>query len=331
VSKIILLGPQDEQPTLAKTLATLSHIGPKDPVALITAGREDSESEDDDIAAQISQPLRNLSLFARSQTVFRDDPELFAALRLRHDHLRQLQALYRGRLDHAMDGAMAVLQTSGHSKDEWLVLERMGQRSADLVKEVFEEAMAAVCELDKQHLQRLTELHVEFAEEWQPRKRLAVVAAREDISKDLAPCKALLIAGGHVVVLLNRLRLFGLPELLEEQGEDMPVIAWSAGAMALTAQVVAFHDSPPQGRGHAEVLESGLDLAPNVVALPHAKQRLLLNDEVRVSMLARRMTPQLCLALDGGSQASWDSSSWTASPGTQQLSIDGTVSDWSTP
>ena len=32
-----------------------------------------------------------------------------------------------------------------------------------------------------------------------------------------------------------------------------PVIAWSAGAMALTDRIVLFHDRSPQGPGHPEV------------------------------------------------------------------------------
>lgn len=329
--RIILLGPQEEQPTVAQALAECAELSPRTPLALITAGREQREAEDDDIVSRLDRPVHNLSLFARGEKVFRDDTELFEALRRRHDHLRQLQGLYRRRLDHAMDGAIEVLQSSGHPKDEWLVLEGLGRRSAQLVNDVFEEAMAAVRQLDIQHSGRLTQLHAEFAEQWQPGQRDKVAEARRLIAAELAECGALLIAGGHVIVLLNRLRLFGLAELVAELPDDLPLLAWSAGAMALTPQVVAFHDSPPQGRGHAEVLDVGLGLAPAIVALPHAGQRLLLDDAVRVSILARRMAPKLCLALDGGSRADWDGSAWKAGPGTRQLTLDGTVPAWSAP
>lgn len=330
MTQIILLGPQDEQPSLVQTLADVGKIPSKTPVALITAGRESREAEDEDIVSLLDHPVRNLSLFARGETIFRDDPDLFAGLRLRHDHSRQLQALYRRRLDHAMDGACEVLETSVHPKDEWLVLEQLSERSAHLVKEVFEEAMAAVRELDHQHLLRLDELRDEFAAEWKPDEREAVIKAKQQVAHELSDCGALLVAGGHVVVLLNRLRLFGLAQLITAAENTMPVLAWSAGAMAMTTRVVAFHDRPPQGRGHAEVLESGLGLAPDVVALPHASQRLLLDDEMRVSILARRMKPAVCLALDSGSRADWDGQCWRSGKQTQRLNIDGTVTDWST-
>src|SRR5437764_598914 len=69
---------------------------------------------------------------------------------------------------------------------------------------------------------------------------------------------ALAIAGGHVAVLLNRLRLFGILAL----AEGRTIIAWSAGAMAVSDRIVLFHDSPPQGPGNPEVLGAGLGLFP---------------------------------------------------------------------
>ena len=80
----------------------------------------------------------------------------------------------------------------------------------------------------------------------------------------------MLIAGGHVAVLVNRLRLFGMRALLGHK----PIAAWSAGAMALTTRVLLFHDRPPQGAGNAEIFEHGLDLVPDAVFLPHAATRL---------------------------------------------------------
>jgi len=325
VNRVTLLGPQDEQPTVGSTVDGLADLDNDTPVALVTSGREGREAEDDDITSQLSRTVVNLSLFARSEAIFRTDTRLFLGLRRRHDQLRQLQALYRLRLDHALDAALAVLQTSGHPRDDWLVLERLEDRSAGLTNEIFEEAMSAVRDLDQQHLLRIRQVQAEFDEKWDPTRRDEVASAREEIATELSDCGALLIAGGHVTVLLNRLRLFGLIEL----SGDRPLVAWSAGAMALTPQVVAFHDSPPQGRGYAEVLESGLGLVPGLVALPHASRRLLLDDEMRVSVLARRMAPAVCLTLEAGSRADWNGTAWRAAPGTSHLAIDGTVPYWS--
>ena len=97
-------------------------------------------------------------------------------------------------------------------------------------------------------------------------------------------------------MLLNRLRLFGFGDLVG----DLPVLAWSAGAMALAERVVLFHDTPPQGFGNAEVLESGLALFRQILPLPHAQRRLQLENPHRVEELARRFAPFSCVPLDAG-------------------------------
>jgi len=109
------------------------------------------------------------------------------------------------------------------------------------------------------------------------------------------------IAGGHVAVLLNRLRLFDVQRLLRGK----PVVAWSAGAMCLTERVVLFHDHPPQGAGNAEVFEAGLGLLRQTVLLPDARARLALQDPTRVALLARRFSPAACHTLDEGSEWHW--------------------------
>ena len=92
------------------------------------------------------------------------------------------------------------------------------------------------------------------------------------------------------------LRIFDLAPLLMEK----PIIAWSAGAMAIADRVVLFHDSPPQGAGVAELLDFGVGLAPGQIYLPHARHRLRLDDPDRVRLLARRFRPATCVPLDEG-------------------------------
>jgi hypothetical protein len=48
--------------------------------------------------------------------------------------------------------------------------------------------------------------------------------------------------------------------------------------MALTDRIVLFHDRSPQGFGHPEIYGRGLSVLHNVVPLPHARARLLLDD-----------------------------------------------------
>ena len=135
-----------------------------------------------------------------------------------------------------------------------------------------------------------------------PRDRDAVRRRRATMMQQIADAQCVLIAGGHVAVLLNRLRMFDLAPGLREK----PVVAWSAGAMVATERVVLFHDHPPQGAGNAEILDRGLALCRGLVALPHAEKRLALDDPVRVSLLARRFSDFQLAALDPGARLDWE-------------------------
>ena len=97
------------------------------------------------------------------------------------------------------------------------------------------------------------------------------------------------MAGGHVGVLLRLLTVFGVAA-----APPPAVIAWSAGAMALTERVVLF------GPGPAEVYAAGLGLLPGAVLFPHARRRLPVDDPVRLGVLARRFAPARCVVLDDG-------------------------------
>ncbi len=276
---LVLLGPQRLRPTLASVLRELGLEGGRP--AVVTAGWQHREAEDAELREHVAAPLDNLELYRRADELFSEDPELFEAHRERQDRLRTLQELYRVRLAHALDAARALQARKG---------------SGELLKAERREAIDDVRRLDRSHLERIRVLHREWNESWPLAEREAVARQRDELREILSGAVALVVAGGHVAVLLNRLRLFGLPEL----AGDLPVVAWSAGAMVLTDQVVLFHDNPPQGPGNAEVLESGLGVVDGLVALPHARWRLRLEDGVRVSLLARRLAPRKCLVLDDG-------------------------------
>ncbi len=133
-------------------------------------------------------------------------------------------------------------------------------------------------------------------------------------------CDALAIAGGHVASLLNRLRLFRISDL----ARGRMVFAWCAGAMAISERVVLFHDSPPQGPGAAEVLDSGLGLIGEVVVFPQPEFRLRLGDKKRLSLLARRFAPATCLAMPARSRVTWLRTGPRNLKGAFAIRLDGT-------
>jgi hypothetical protein len=272
----VLLGPQRLAPIVDQVVSDLGLLGP---VALITAGWQEREPEDDELKAALGVPSVNLGLYGRWEDVQARDPAFFDAHRKRQDRLRRLQELYRERLGHLVDAVDEMMAAPGEP---------------DLVDPERAQALEAVRALDAHHLSRAEAEHRQFAEAIEPWERPVIAGHRREMQIILDGCDSVAMAGGHVGVLLNRLKMFGIEPLVR----DKAVFAWSAGAMAITDRVVLFHDRPPQGAGHAEVLDRGLGLFPGVVALPHAKRRLDLTEPERVAMWARRFMPSVCVPLD---------------------------------
>lgn len=273
---IVLLGPQRLQPTLVSVFDEMDWGGP---VAAVTAGWQEREAEVEEMREHLNRPVVNLMLHDRSERLFAADAKLAAHYRRRQDRLRELQEIYRLRLGHAKAATREVMARAG---------------SSELLAPEVEAAIQAVRDLDAHHLSRVREIHADFEAEARPLERPALLRHRHELARLLANATALAIAGGHVAVLLNRLRLFGILDLAGSR----PIVAWSAGAMCLADRIVLFHDHPAQGVGNAEVLEVGLDLIDDVLPLPHAGKRLALDDPLRVGLFARRFAPARCLALD---------------------------------
>ena len=283
----------------------LDRLGvPPGPVAVVTAGWQEREPEDRELREHVGRAIVNLELWRRGEEVFAEDRELFEAGRARQDRLRAVQAVYRARLEAANTVA-------------WDLLRREGD--PEILQPERDHAIEMLRAIDHHHLSRILETHRTFDDRWHPHHRLAVVRHRIELEHLLRETRALLIAGGHVAVLLNRLRLFGLHDLARE----LPVVAWSAGAMCLAERVVAFHDDPPQGRGAAEIVELGLSRCRGILPLPHAAKRLRLHDPVRVEVLARRFAPLVPVPLDARDGVLIDGQRWSPLPGTRRLDAGG--------
>lgn len=301
--RITVLGPQRLKPTLIRAVEARKVKGR---IATVTAGWQEREDEDRELHEHLGKRTLNLRLYHRAEALLSADKELRDGLRERGDRLRELQRLYRLRLHHALQAAHEMLNAEG--RPETVASQR-------------EAAVNQVRWLDTEHLERVREVHREFEARIKPDTRDSVVAQRQEIAVLLDDTEAIAIAGGHVAILLNRLRLFDLPGLIGAR----PLFLWSAGAMACSDRVVLFHDSPPQGAGDPEVLELGLGLVPLIVPLPHARHRLRLTLRNRVRIFARRFSPAICVALDEGARIDFDGPRWKSEPGTRRLTADGDV------
>ena len=304
---IVLLGAQGAEPSAPSVLRELAIKGP---VALIAAGWQEREGEPGAVVDP-GAPVVELGLHRRGEQVFADDPEFADAYKARQLKLRLMQEAYRVRLEHAASAARAV---AVRSADPALAAE---EQTASL--ELFRH-------IDSEHLARCRAVHAAFEAEVVPRERPSVARQLDELRAAIAPTDAIAIAGGHVAVLLNRLRLFAIAELAGAR----PIVAWSAGAMALTDRVVLFHDDPPYGQAVSEVLDAGLGLAPGLVALPEPRQRLRLDDRGRVGELAARYAPAACIALDHGAQIWVDGGRPIRAVSARRLDPSGSVEpEWS--
>lgn len=275
---LVLLGPQRFTPTLGDAV---QRAGVSGRLASVTAGWQEREAEDLELHEHLGERTENLMLYARSEDVFERDGDLERAYRERQERLRELQEIYRGRLAHALAALREIEDRAGEAA--W--------RQPDL-----DSALDGLRELDAHHLRRIESIHAAFEEQMRPATRPAVIRHVRQIDRQLARAEAVAIAGGHVAILLNRMRLFDLGRRIHAKA----IFAWSAGAMVLAERVIVFHHFPPQGQGITELLEAGLGLAPGVVPLPHARRRLALEDPHRLSRVARRFAPALCVVMDDG-------------------------------
>ena len=298
--KVTLLGPQ-RRPTLDTVAASLQVEGP---IATITAGWREREPDDGELGKLLGSRDVNLRLYRRWLDVQERDPQFALGERKLTAALEELQDLYLLRLDHALRAAYAVQRRSGVQR---------------LRADVLAEAIAAFRELDAAHLRRVGAVRGEFYQSLRPHDRPVIAGHRAEVAGLLGDAAAVVVAGGHVGVLADALHLFNVAASLRS-----PVIAWSAGAMALAERIVLFHDRSAHGPGHPEIYDSGLSVFRGVVPLPHARARLLLDDAPRMAVFARRFAPARCVLLENGTRMDTDSDGGCP-PGTRVLAGDGRV------
>ncbi len=275
----LLLGPQRPTRNIAESIEAAGLANGS--FATISAGWQEAENDIDDLREIVTRPLLDLRLYARAEEVFQADENLAAMYRARQNRLKAQQRLYRLRLRHL---AMAARQTIRADGD------------AVMVAAEKRHAIAQLRALDRHHLQRTGSIHRPFIEQFNVDSSPLLAQHHREIGEIIDECGAVLITGGNIVVLLNRMLLFGVDRLLA----DRHIVAWSAGAMVLTERIVLFHDRGPQGRRDSEVLGAGCGLIPGCIFFPDAEHRLREGERSRIELMFRRFSPDTCVTLDSG-------------------------------
>ena len=278
--KIALLGPQGAAPDVG---AVVADLGIKGPVALVRAGYQERESDDEAVVAALGVPVVNLTLHARGNDVLKNAAEFATAYQARQQRLRHMQGFYHTRLEGTEEVAKKI--SLRYVEPELLAQEE--KVSVDQYRY-----------MDHDHIERCQAVRAGF-DNANPAAAVGLIAKhRKEVRELMATTEAVVIAGGHVASLLNRLQLF---DVLGQSGTK-PIIAWSAGAMVLTERIVLFHDYPPYGSDIAQVLDAGFGLVPGYVVLPDARRRINLEAKAGIQRFARRMAPATCVAMDHGAR-----------------------------
>ncbi len=287
----LVLGPQRPKLYLGRAM---HDFGMDDgPMCVISAGWQAAEGDIDVIRDDVGQPMADLGLYARTAQLFADDPALHAAYRQRQDRLAERQRLYALRLKHLKVAVRDMLREDG---------------PASIVAPERRHAISQLRALDRHHQRQIDNVHLRFDSEFNTETSPALAAHAAALREALEPMKTIIITGGNLLVLLNRLRLFGLDEVLASKH----LVAWSAGAMLLGERIVLFHDRLPQGRRDAEVVDKGFGFLEKTVVLPDAKNRLRTRVPLRMSALSRRFLPARCLMLNNQSAALFEDGNITA-------------------
>jgi hypothetical protein len=303
IPRTLLLGPQRFKQTAT---AALRSLGTEGPVLTINAGWEEREDEVTELDVALEGRAQHLRLYHRMLDVLEKDRRFAAAAMGFRDRQDSLLSLYRLRLQHALDGAYAVQR-------------RLSAAGDDTAYDAVEDAIGGVRHVDAWYLAQLGALYEDADLVDRAAASEVVGWHRGEISVALAGAAAVALPGGDIRTLLRTLRLFAI-----ELPEEVPVIAWSAGAMVLTEEIVLFHDNGPEGASESELYDRGLARVAGVVALPHARTRLRLDDRGRSSILARRFGDRHCLLLDEG--VVLDVTADGALPGgSRVLGVDGAI------
>ena len=274
-------------------------------VSAITAGRQEYEGEPG--ANGIPPESRDLRIHARAEALFDAHPDLREAHSRLQGWVREAERYHRLRLESAVRAAELLWGEPGDSTT---------------LRDHRTHAIRQIRTLDRQHVRQIDALRERFRGSLDRQVTDAIGGIRAEIVKELRSSSSVVIGGGHVTVLLNRLLLFDLGAELATSR----VVAWGAGAMVCTERVLLFDDRGPLGPRIPEFLCAGLGLARGVVVLPDARVRMKLSARARIAILGRRLTPAIALILDPGGRAIFRDGRLGGGQGLHRITAAGRIS-----
>lgn len=299
---LYILGPQRPSENLTEIIHSHLRLGKIStsggPISVITSGWRHDEGEIDPLREVIPLPLLSLPLYHWFDELGSKEPELSGQHKSRQRQIKQYKKFYRKRLHNCLELWKNIddLESSDGTATSSLSFER-------------EEVLNDIRRCDEGVVARLKQVRSSYPELENPWEHPSAQPYHQRIKEVLERSQALFIAGGHVAILRNRMNFFGLHHLIRDfLLSGKPIFCWSAGAMVLSEKIILYYDNPPQGEGHPEILDTGLNIFRNMIMFPHAHERLDLNDPDRIRKLAQRFAPQLCIGLESNAYLHFDGS-----------------------
>jgi hypothetical protein len=290
LGQIHILGPQMPIPNIANVLN--SHCR-KGPIAVISAGWRYEEGEIQALTRDIQREVYHLPIYEWFDELGAIEPELAGLHRMRQRRIKAYKKVYQLQLRSALE--------------VWEQTRFLYKKKGAIYDQDEQEACQHVRNIDDGCITRLEEIREDFSALHQPWLHETAIPLFERIAYTFSQCSGIILTGGHVPVLRNRLYFFGLEHLLREAlDEGRQIFSWSAGAMTLTDRIVLYYDDPPLGIRHPEILDTGLGLINDTIFLPHASSRLKLSEPERIERFARRFHPATCICLENGAHIIYD-------------------------
>jgi hypothetical protein len=129
------------------------------------------------------------------------------------------------------------------------------------------------------------------------------IKIRNEIRERILSSNSIFIFGGHMPVLLNRLKFFRLKDVFHEalnRGTNFYTV--SAGSMVLVDKIIVFDDFSCDDSGDRvrefEFFEKGLGLIKSLTLFPHCMDRIQTDDADNLSYLANRFSSGPCVGLN---------------------------------
>ena len=258
------------------------------------------------IAGAVEENVQNLSLYHEFDKFVASEPGLGGRYRAKQASVQLVSRLYRRStragvelLEAQLGEIKAEFPEVGLAEllDEEPSPDRWGHR--DFSREEIANRLKRIQKNDSWLIRCLDRIEETFARDSALKGNPLWQKKREVMARRIRESATIVIYGGHLPVLINRLHFFDLAPVFEEAlGNGTTIVARSAGTMVLGDRIVVYHDDHVDRHHTFELLGRGMGLVSRVLVLPRHVQRIRQDSCDHLAFLARRFGQRVCVGLE---------------------------------